>query len=63
MITSDVSTEDEERSPQAILHRYELFKVMVSWLRTFAQPSVSYPDVQGVVVADAAWYNTCHTIY
>lgn len=59
-IASNVSTQDQERCSKSVFHGDELFKLLVDWVGTFTKPSVSYPDVQGVVVAYSAGYNLRH---
>lgn len=52
MITSDVSTKDAESRPDAILHADELLERVVGWVRAFAEPCVTYTDIEGVIVAN-----------
>lgn len=54
MVPTDIATQEDEASTQAIEHRHELFKLVVGGVRNFAKPYVANANVQGVVVADAA---------
>lgn len=56
MITTDIASQEDEASPQAIEHRHELLKFVVGGVGNFAQPYVADANVQRVAVADAAGY-------
>lgn len=62
-IASNVSTQDQERCAESVFHRNELFKLLVDWVSTFTQPSVSDSNVEGVVVSYPSGCNFIHTIY
>ena len=53
-VPTDIATQEDEASPQAIEHRHELFKFVVGGVRNFAKPYVANANIQGVVVADTA---------
>lgn len=44
-IASNVSTQDQERGSQSVFHGHEFLKLLVDWVSTFTQPSVSNSDV------------------
>ena len=54
MVPTDIATQEDEASAQAIEHRHELFKFVVGGVRNFAKPYIADANIQGVVVADAA---------
>lgn len=54
MVPTDIATQENEASPQAIEHRHELLKFVVGGVRNFAKPYVSNANVQRVAIADAA---------
>lgn len=54
---SDIITQEFEASPDAILHRLELFKPTVSLRVSLPLPVLPLDDVQGVVVSDSTWNN------
>lgn len=59
-IATDITSQDQERCSKSVFHRDELLELLFGRVGTFTQPSIPYPDVQGVVVANSAGYNLCH---
>ena len=56
VVVANVTTDEDKASAHTIDHRNELLEVGVCGFSDFAKPYVTYPDVERVVIADAARY-------
>ena len=54
MISLDVSPQEDEPSPEAVVHAGELLEVLVRRIRNFALPLITYADIKRVAVADTS---------
>lgn len=52
MISLDVSPQEDEPSPEAVVHAGELLEVLVSWMGNFSFPLITYADIKRIAVAD-----------
>lgn len=57
MISLDVSPQEDEPSPEAVVHAGELLEVLIRRIGNFALPLITYADIKRVTVADTSGYH------
>lgn len=60
VVVAYVTTDEDKASAHTIDHGNELLEVGVGGFGNLAKPDVTYADIEGVIVADAAGSWFCH---